>query len=77
MLPPLAKIFAIIGIIFLLLGGLVYLGSRINLPLGKLPGDIIIQGKNITCFIPLATSILLSILLTVILTLLARFSGRR
>lgn len=77
MLPSLARVFAIIGIVFLLLGGLFYLGSRINIPLGRLPGDIVIQGKNLTCIFPLATSILLSILLTIILTLLARFSGRR
>jgi hypothetical protein len=77
MLPNLARIFVIIGIVFVVLGGLFYLGSRINLPLGRLPGDIVIQGKNITCIFPLATSIILSILLTVILTLLARFSGRR
>jgi hypothetical protein len=77
MLPALARIFTIIGVIFLVLGGLFYLGSRINLPLGRLPGDIVIQGKNITCIFPLATSIILSILLTIILTILTRFTGRR
>jgi Protein of unknown function (DUF2905) len=77
MLPSLARIFVIIGLVFLLLGGLFYLGSRINIPLGKLPGDIVYQGKNLTCIFPIATSILLSILLTIILTLIARFSGRR
>ncbi len=77
MMPSLARIFVIVGIAFLVLGGLFYIGSRINIPLGKLPGDIVIQGKNITCFIPLATSIILSILFTIILTLITRFSGRR
>lgn len=77
MLPSLARIFIIIGLVFLVLGGLFYIGSRINIPLGKLPGDIVYQGKNVTCIIPLATSILLSIILTIILTLFTRFSGRR
>ncbi len=77
MLPSLAKIFIIIGLVFLVLGGLFYLGTRFHIPLGKLPGDIVVQGKNITCIFPLATSIILSILLTIILTLITRFSGRR
>jgi hypothetical protein len=77
MLPSLTRIFLIIGIIFIILAGIVYVASRINLPLGKLPGDIMIQGKNITCFIPLATSILLSIILSVILTIISRYMGRK
>jgi hypothetical protein len=77
MLPSLAKIFLVIGIIFLVIAGLLYLAGRINLPLGRLPGDFQIQGKSFTCFIPLATSILLSILLSIVLTLFSRFIGRK
>lgn len=77
MLPSLSKIFLIIGVIFVLIGGLLFLASRLNLPLGRLPGDFQIQGKGFTCFFPLATSILLSIILTVVLTLLTRFLGRK
>jgi len=77
MLPSLAKIFVIIGVIFLVIGGLFYLAGRINLPLGKLPGDFQIQGKDFTCIFPLATSLLLSILLSIILTLFSRFIGRK
>jgi hypothetical protein len=77
MLPSLGRIFLIIGVIFLVVGGLFYLASRLNIPLGKLPGDIVLQGKNLTCIIPLATSILLSILLTIILTIFSRFVGRK
>ena len=77
MLASIARIFLIIGVIFLVVGGLFYLAARFNLPLGKLPGDFQIQGKNFTCFFPLVTSILLSILLSVILTLFSRFIGRK
>jgi Protein of unknown function (DUF2905) len=77
MLPNLGRIFLIIGVIFLIMGGLFYLASRVNIPLGKLPGDIVLQGKNLTCIIPLATSIILSILLSIILTLFSRFVGRK
>jgi hypothetical protein len=77
MLPSLGKIFLIIGIILLVFGGLFFLASRLNIPLGKLPGDIVIQGKNLTCIITLATSILLSIVLTLLLALFSRFVGRK
>lgn len=77
MLPSLARIFLIFGVIFLVVGGLLYLAGRLNLPLGKLPGDFQIQGKGFTCIFPLATSILLSILLSIILTLFSRFIGRK
>jgi hypothetical protein len=77
MLPTLGRIFLIIGVIFLIVGGLFYLASRLNIPLGKLPGDIVIQGKNLTCIIPLATSIILSIVLSLLLTLFSRFVGRK
>ncbi len=77
MLPSLARIFVIIGVIFLVIGGLFYLAERINLPLGRLPGDFQIQGKGFTCIFSLATSILLSILLSIILTLFSRFIGRK
>jgi hypothetical protein len=77
MLSSFARIFLILGITFLVVGGLFYLAARINLPIGKLPGDFQIQGKGFTCIVPLATSILLSILLSVILTLFSRFIGRK
>ena len=77
MLPSLTRIFLIIGVIFLVLAGLLYLASRINIPLGKLPGDFVFQGKNITCILPLVTSIILSIAFSVILTLISRFMGHK
>ncbi len=77
MLANIARIFLIIGAIFLVVGGLLYFAGRLNLPLGKLPGDFTIQGKGFTCFFPLATMIILSILLSLILTLASRFIGRK
>lgn len=72
----LARFLMILGIIIFLIGGLLYLTGRLGIPLGRLPGDIRIQGENYTCFIPLATSILLSIILTVLINLVARYLNR-
>jgi hypothetical protein len=71
-----ARILIILGLILLGLGGIVFLAAKINLPLGRLPGDIHIQLNNISCFFPLATSILLSILLTVLLNLVIRLLNK-
>ncbi len=71
-----ARILIILGIILVILGGLVYLVAKTNLPLGRLPGDIHIQSGNFSCFFPLVTSILLSILLTVLLNLVVRLLNK-
>ncbi len=62
----------VLGLVIAAIGVAVVLLSRIGIPLGRLPGDIRIQGQNITCLIPLASSILLSILLTIALNVLVR-----
>jgi hypothetical protein len=60
------------GVILILLGGGVYLAGRLGLPLGRLPGDIRIEGKNGSFYFPIVTSILLSVVLTVILNIIIR-----
>ncbi len=71
-MASLARILVILGLIFLVGGGLLYLAARVGLPLGRLPGDIRIQTQNFTCFFPLATMIVLSVILTVVLNIVAR-----
>lgn len=66
----------ILAAVLFLVGGLVYLAGRLDLPLGKLPGNIRIQRDNFTCMFPLASSILISLLLTVVLNLVIRFMNK-
>jgi hypothetical protein len=54
------------GLVFILLG-------RANIPLGRLPGDIVYRGKNSTFYFPLATSILVSVVLSMVMYLIGRF----
>lgn len=61
-----------VGIALLLIGGAVFLAGKFGLPLGRLPGDIRIEGQNGTFYFPLATSILVSVVLTVLLNLVIR-----
>jgi DUF2905 family protein len=61
------------GIVLILVGGGFYLAGRLGLPLGRLPGDIRIEGKNGSFYFPIVTSIVLSLVLTIILNLIVRF----
>lgn len=67
-----ARFLMIGGIVLFLIGGGVYLAAKFGIPLGRLPGDIRIEGKNGSFYFPLASSILLSIILTVLLNLVFR-----
>jgi Protein of unknown function (DUF2905) len=66
----------ILGLILFVTGALVYLISRAGIPLGRLPGDLRIQGANLTCFVPLASMIIISILLTIIINVVIRLLNR-
>jgi hypothetical protein len=70
------RLLMILAAVLFVVGGLVYLAGRLDLPLGKLPGDIRIQRENVTCMFPLASSILISLLLTVVLNLVMRFLNK-
>ena len=73
---PLARGLITLGLVLIVIGGVIYIISRLGLPLGQLPGDIRIQGKKLTCVIPLLTSILLSIVLTVLLNPVVRLMNK-
>jgi hypothetical protein len=67
-----ARYIMIGGIILFLVGGAVYLAAKIGLPLGRLPGDIRIEGESGSFYFPLTTSILVSVILTIVLNVILR-----
>lgn len=58
------------GIALLLLG--LFWPWLAKLPLGRLPGDIVVERENMKLYFPLATSLLLSLVLSLVLWLLRR-----
>lgn len=60
------------GLVLAALGLVLVLVGRTNLPIGRLPGDILYRGKHTTFYFPLATSILLSVVLSVVFYLIAK-----
>ena len=75
-MESLARLLVILGLILIDVGGIIFLFSRIGVPLGRLPGDIRIERGNMTCLIGLGTSLPLSVLLTVIINILLRMLDR-
>jgi hypothetical protein len=71
----LGKVLVAVGGLLVLTGlALVALG---RLPfLGRLPGDIAVRRGGFSCFVPLASSLLLSLLLTIVLNVILRLLAR-
>jgi Protein of unknown function (DUF2905) len=72
-MTDLGKLLVVLGGILLVAGVVLVLLGRTNLPIGRLPGDILYHGKNTTFYFPLATSIVLSVLLSLILYVIGRW----
>ncbi len=62
-----ARVLMIFGAAVVVIGGLIWLISRLGFPVGQLPGDISVQGENSSFYFPIVSSIVISILLTVII----------
>lgn len=61
-----------IGILIVLVGIIVLLGERSPIKLGRLPGDIVYQGKNTTLYFPVVTCILISVVLSLVMWVINR-----
>ena len=68
----LGKLLIGLGLVLVVVGGVVMLLGRANVPLGRLPGDIVYRGKNTTFYFPLATSVVVSVVLTVLMYVVGR-----
>jgi len=66
------RMLVFVGGLLLVFGLVLILAGKINLPIGRLPGDIVYRGKNTTFYFPLMTSILLSVILSLVLYVVNR-----
>jgi hypothetical protein len=71
-LPAFGRTLIIVGAVIMVVGLLVTFGGRLPFRIGRLPGDILIKGKNSTFYFPLTTCLLLSFLLSLVLWLIHR-----
>ena len=68
----LGRLLILAGAVLVALGVLVIVVNRLNLPLGRLPGDVVWRGKHTTVYVPWVTCLLLSLLGSLVLWLLSR-----
>ena len=60
------------GLLIAVLGVLLTFAGRLPFRLGRLPGDIMIQGKNSTFYFPLVTCLILSVLFSLVMWIFRR-----
>ena len=71
-MESLARYLMIGGILLFLIGGGLYLAVKFGIPLGRLPGDIRIEGENGGFYFPVTSSILVSVILTILVNVIIR-----
>ncbi|GAB6077891.1 DUF2905 domain-containing protein [Hydrogenobaculum acidophilum] len=67
-----AKLLIIFGLVLAGIGLLIMLFGKLNIPIGRLPGDIVYKNGNFVFYFPIVSSIILSILLTILLNIIFR-----
>ena len=60
------------GLALVGLGVIIVLLNWLNVPLGRLPGDVVYRGKNTTFYFPWVTCLILSVLASVLVWLINR-----
>ena len=68
----LGRVLIMAGLALLALGVIFLLINKLNLPLGRLPGDVIWRGKNTTVYFPWVTCLIISVVLSLILWIVNR-----
>lgn len=71
-MADLGKSLLVVGGVIFLVGAVLLLAGRFNLPLGRLPGDIVYRGKNSAFYFPIVTCILISVVLSLLFWLFGR-----
>jgi len=72
-MASLGRILISLGALLLVGGGILLFADQLGLPLGRLPGDIAVRGKNVSFYAPIATCLVLSVLLSLISWLVNHF----
>ncbi len=68
MTDTVGRVLLSLGLVLVVVGIVIWVGGRL-VPLGRLPGDILIRRGNTTLYFPLATGLVLSLILTLLVHL--------
>ncbi len=70
-LREIGRLLVVLGAVLAGVGAVLLFGSRLPFRLGRLPGDIVYQGRHTTFYFPIVTCLLLSVVLTAIVWLVS------
>jgi hypothetical protein len=69
----LGRTMLVLGGFLVLVGAFFYFGGKLPFRLGRLPGDIVHEGKRTTFYFPIVTCLILSLGLSLLFWLISRF----
>jgi len=72
-MSDLGRILVSLGLLLVVIGLIFIVFTRLNIPIGRLPGDLSWRGLGWSISFPMATSILLSVVLTFVLWIINHF----
>jgi uncharacterized membrane protein len=72
-LREVGKLLLVLGILLVFAGAMLVVGAKLPFRLGRLPGDIVYQGRHTSFYFPIVTCIVLSAVLTLIMWLISFF----
>jgi hypothetical protein len=67
------KILIVLGMVLAGAGVLLVFGGKLPFRLGRLPGDLVYQGRNGSFYFPVVTCILLSVVLSLLMWVVNHF----
>ncbi len=67
------KLLMVLGIVLLGVGALLTFGGKLPFRLGRLPGDIVYQGRNGSFYFPVVTCVLVSVVLSLLMWVVNHF----
>lgn len=69
-IESIAKTLILAALALLAVGAALLLFAKLGLP--RLPGDVVLEGRNWKVYFPLATSLVISVVLTLLINLILR-----
>lgn len=69
----LGKFLLVIGIVIVGVGAALMFGLKLPFRLGRLPGDIVVQGRNSSFYFPIVTCIIVSVVFTLLMWIVSYF----
>ncbi len=72
-LRELGKVLLLFGVVLAAAGAFLLFGARLPFRIGRLPGDIVYQGRHTTFYFPIVTCLVLSLVLMLVFWLFSHF----